>query len=143
MGPASQSSRSLRCATAARHWLHMIACRLANQIRNECEMLITFHKPTLSSLCVVGGTNVSSDVRTLKSPPAVLVATPGRLNDLLYNHGMTPLFECLLTLVFDEADQLLEMGFRPEVASYFILYAVYFILATHYLRAPRWASARR
>ena len=49
------------------------------------------------------------------SPPSVLVATPGRLNDLLANHGLLPLVAGLQTLIFDEADQLLEMGFRPDV----------------------------
>ena len=91
---------------------------LASQIRDEAETLLTFHKPRLSSLVVFGGTNVLSDKRKLtSSPPSVLVATPGRLNDLLYNHGMQPLFAGLQTLIFDEADQLLEMGFRPDVTK--------------------------
>jgi len=91
---------------------------LASQIRAECELLISFHKPRLTSFVVVGGTNIKSDLSALRShPPTVLVATPGRLNDLLHNHGMQPLFHNLYNLVFDEADQLLEMGFRPEVTK--------------------------
>ena len=89
---------------------------LAAQIRDEAEQLITFHKPALSSLVVVGGTSVEKDVKKLfSSPPSLLVATPGRLCDLLLNHGATRLLASLLVLIFDEADQLLEMGFRPDV----------------------------
>ena len=46
-------------------------------------------------------------------PP--FIATPGRLNDLLVNHGVDRLCSGLQVLIFDEADQLLEMGFRPDV----------------------------
>jgi superfamily II DNA/RNA helicase len=89
---------------------------LASQIRDECEQLITFHKPALSSRVVFGGTNVHADVKGLtQATPSVLVATPGRLNDLLANHGLASLFDGLRALIFDEADQLLEMGFRPDV----------------------------
>ena len=89
---------------------------LAYQIREEAEQLITFHKPALASYCVVGGTNVNADASRLSSsPPALLVGTPGRLNDLLANHGLAGLAAGLEVLIFDEADQLLEMGFRPDV----------------------------
>jgi len=91
---------------------------LASQIREEAEQLLTFHKQAsgFSSLVVVGGTNVSSDIAKLRArPPTLLVATPGRLNDLLANHGLDKLVASLRTLIFDEADQLLEMGFRPDV----------------------------
>ena len=92
---------------------------LASQIRQECEQLLSFHKPALSSHVVVGGTNIGSDVAALSSrPPSILVATPGRLNDLLYNYEErlpAGLFGSLEVLIFDEADQLLDMGFRPDV----------------------------
>ena len=94
---------------------------LASQIREEAEQLLTFHKQgpnRLSSMVVFGGTNVKSDVRALAhASPALLVATPGRLNDLLYNHGLVAAMGGLQTLIFDEADQLLEMGFRPDVTK--------------------------
>ena len=59
------------------------------------------------------------DARDLKAAktPSLVVATPGRLNDLLYNHGVDELCAQLSTLVFDEADQLLEMGFRPSITK--------------------------
>mmetsp|Transcript_18252 Transcript_18252/g.58785 ORF Transcript_18252/g.58785 Transcript_18252/m.58785 type:complete len:617 (+) Transcript_18252:405-2255(+) len=89
---------------------------LASQIRDEAEQLITFHKPALTTAVVVGGTNIKSDVRMLQTkPPSLLVATPGRLNDLLYNYGADQACAGLMALIFDEADQLLEMGFRPDI----------------------------
>ena len=91
---------------------------LASQIQAECEQLITFHKPALSSFVVVGGTNVHADVSRLAArPPSVLVATPGRLKDLLLNHGLASKMAGLRTLIFDEADQLLSMGFRPDIEA--------------------------
>ncbi|KAL7420942.1 hypothetical protein Q5752_004896 [Cryptotrichosporon argae] len=66
--------------------------------------------------CVVGGTNMDRDVRDLKNGRAdVLVATPGRLVDLIENGGIRPRFAQLRTLVLDEADRLLDQGFRREL----------------------------
>jgi superfamily II DNA/RNA helicase len=45
----------------------------------------------------------------------ILVATPGRLNDLLTNGGLKPRLAHLKTLVLDEADRLLDAGFRKEL----------------------------
>ena len=66
---------------------------LASQIEEECQQLMTFHKPHLSARVVYGGTNVKADVRDLKAAntPSLVVATPGRLNDLLYNYGIDAL----------------------------------------------------
>ncbi len=68
--------------------------------------------------------NAKTDAAAIvKRTPSILVATPGRLNDLLANHdGVQARFDGLCTLVFDEADQLLDMGFRPDVEK--ILHAL-------------------
>ena len=88
---------------------------LAAQIGAECDLLLRFC-PHLSCRVVFGGTNVKQDARNLtQRAPAVLVATPGRLNDLLYNYNLAQMAAGLTTLIFDEADQLLEMGFRPDI----------------------------
>ena len=61
--------------------------------------------------------NAKTDAAAIvKRTPAILVATPGRLNDLLANYdGVHSLFDGLCALVLDEADQLLDMGFRPDI----------------------------
>ena len=65
---------------------------------------------------MVGGTNVNSDIRKMASKmPALLVATPGRLIDLMNQDkaaGISGAFANVKILVLDEADRLLDMGFR-------------------------------
>ena len=63
---------------------------------------------------MVGGTNQSSDLSRFRgNTPDILVATPGRLNDNLgQDRNMAAAMGGLCTLVFDEADRLLDMGFR-------------------------------
>lgn len=58
-------------------------------------------------LCIVGGTNIKADIRGFRANPGpdILVATPGRLNDHLDNHGLAPAMQGLTHLIFDEADQ--------------------------------------
>ena len=63
--------------------------------------------------CVYGGTPVQKDIRDLKAGYDVLVATPGRLIDHL-ERGNVDLSE-LEVLVLDEADRMLDMGFRPQI----------------------------
>ena len=72
--------------------------------------------------CVVGGTPIKKDYRALGCAPGsrapdILVATPGRLNDHLENSAgfARDTLGGLECLVFDEADQLLDMGFRPAI----------------------------
>eukprot|EP00873_Tetraselmis_striata_P038687 jgi/Tetstr1/458951/TSEL_004422.t1 len=63
---------------------------------------------------VVGGLSLAVQAATLRSAPEIVVATPGRLIDHLRNSQSFHL-EDLATLVLDEADRLLEMGFAEEV----------------------------
>ncbi|MQA89032.1 MAG: DEAD/DEAH box helicase [Gemmatimonas sp.] len=62
---------------------------------------------------VYGGTSVYRDVRGLRAGYDVLVATPGRLIDHL-ERGNVDLSE-LNVLILDEADRMLDMGFRPQI----------------------------
>ena len=50
-------------------------------------------------------------------PPAILIGTPGRLNDHLENEGLRNRIHQLRVLIFDEADRLLDMGFRSASLS--------------------------
>lgn len=49
--------------------------------------------------------------------PDVLVATPGRLQDHMENHKLRNPLQNLSYLIFDEADQLLDQGFRPAITK--------------------------
>ncbi len=89
---------------------------LAQQIGAETEKLLTFHKSYLRKVVVcVGGTNKKKDVQGLSGTTPIVVATPGRLLDHLQNGGIAERMTRLDTLIFDEADQLLDMGFRPDI----------------------------
>jgi len=92
---------------------------LACQIENEAKDLLKFQPPnSVNVLCVYGGVNISKDMRSLNSGPPVdvLVATPGRLEDHLANTpGFRERLKGIQFLIMDEADQLLEMGFRPAI----------------------------
>ena len=62
---------------------------------------------------IYGGTPVQRDVRDLRAGYDVLVATPGRLIDHL-ERGNVDLSD-LEVLILDEADRMLDMGFRPQI----------------------------
>ncbi|MEU9043078.1 MULTISPECIES: DEAD/DEAH box helicase [unclassified Kitasatospora] len=64
---------------------------------------------------VCGGTSMSNQIYALERGVDVLVATPGRLRDLL-NRGSAKLAD-VQTVVLDEADQMADMGFLPEVTE--------------------------
>ena len=88
---------------------------LAQQIGAETTKLLTFHQAHLRKVVIcVGGTNKNKDVRALQGTTPIVVATPGRLLDHLQS-GLANRMANLSCLVFDEADQLLDMGFRPDI----------------------------
>jgi len=86
---------------------------LAFQIHKEAEALTKFHN--INTMSCVGGTNISKDNNALKNSVQILVATPGRLLDHLQNGGLAKRLVNMKVLIMDEADQLLDMGFRPDI----------------------------
>lgn len=62
---------------------------------------------------VVGGVNINNHIRALAAPVDVLVATPGRAQDLI-NQGKLSFDDVAVTAI-DEADQMADMGFLPQV----------------------------
>jgi superfamily II DNA/RNA helicase len=69
----------------------------------------------LRSATVVGGVSISRQAAILKRGAEILVATPGRLADLI-NRGACSLEHVRIT-VLDEADQMADMGFLPQVTA--------------------------
>ncbi len=72
----------------------------------------TKHVP-LRSLVVYGGVNINTQIPILKTGIEILVATPGRLLDHVQNK--TLMLNQVNTLVLDEADRMLDMGFMPDL----------------------------
>jgi superfamily II DNA/RNA helicase len=65
------------------------------------------------SVVIAGGMPYGKQVNALKKATSILVATPGRLIDLLEKDEVS--FDALQTTVLDEADQMADMGFLPAV----------------------------
>ena len=62
---------------------------------------------------VVGGVNINQHIRALASPVDLLVATPGRAEDLINQKKL--FFDAVEITALDEADQMADMGFLPQV----------------------------
>ena len=62
---------------------------------------------------LVGGADMNAQIRGLRQRPDILVATPGRLLDHMWN-GTVNLIKMQI-LVLDEADRMLDMGFAPQI----------------------------
>lgn len=67
--------------------------------------------------CFVGGNSISFDIQALKGRPHIVVGTPGRLLDLI-EKGYLKLNHCK-TLIIDEADKMLEIGFKETLHEVF------------------------
>jgi ATP-dependent RNA helicase DeaD len=91
---------------------------LVIQICREFEKL-SFRRRAWA-VAVVGGESIIRQQRTLSAGCQVVVATPGRLMDLMARHSIR--LDKINTVVLDEADQMLDIGFRPAVET--ILQAV-------------------
>ena len=71
------------------------------------------HVKTNRSVLAIGGANIRTQLADLRRGAAVLIATPGRLLDLI-ERGVVQL-STIEVLVLDEADRMLDMGFLPAI----------------------------
>ncbi len=84
---------------------------LAAQIHSE---LTRFAENTgLKQVCIFGGVKQGRQVRSLQQGLHVLIATPGRLLDLMEQGHVS--LDCVRHLVLDEADRLLDLGFARDI----------------------------
>jgi superfamily II DNA/RNA helicase len=67
----------------------------------------------LKVAAVFGGVSIKPQVSNIAKGVDVLIATPGRLLDLLFNNHLS--LDELSVLVFDEADRILDLGFKTEI----------------------------
>ena len=85
---------------------------LAIQIQEELRDLCEF-KEGVRSVCLYGGAPIEKQITTLKKHPQIVVATPGRLMDHMKRR--TVKLDKVETVVLDEADRMLDMGFIHDV----------------------------
>jgi len=85
---------------------------LCLQIADDLESFAKY-LPEVRILPVYGGTNIEPQIRALRQGIHVIVATPGRLIDLM--HRGAAQLEGVHTVVLDEADEMLSMGFSESI----------------------------
>ena len=85
---------------------------LALQIQDELRSLCAF-LPGIRIACLYGGQPIDRQITTLKKRPQIIVATPGRLMDHMKRR--TVRLQHVPTVVLDEADRMLDMGFIKDV----------------------------
>ncbi|MEZ6038001.1 MAG: DEAD/DEAH box helicase [Planctomycetota bacterium] len=85
---------------------------LAMQVREELAWLFADQKGVLCEV-VTGGTNIERERLRLKKRPAIVVGTPGRLLDHVRRGALV--LGSVRQLVLDEADQMLDLGFKDEL----------------------------
>lgn len=100
---------------AQRHPQALIVCptrELCLQITNDIE---TFkkHSRNIYTEAVYGGASIMMQIRNLKKGVHIVVATPGRLIDLIERKAID--LQKVKYVVLDEADEMLNMGFRDDI----------------------------
>ena len=82
--------------------------QIAEQIR-----LFGKYLDKINVLVVYGGAPIRNQIRALRKPQHVIIATPGRLIDLIHREAVE--LESLRYLILDEADEMMNMGFKEEL----------------------------
>ncbi len=86
---------------------------LAKQTSEQINMLARYKKT--KALAIYGGSNYGGQLRALKEGVSIVVGTPGRIIDHL-ERGTLKLND-IQTVILDEADEMISMGFKEEIES--------------------------
>ena len=100
-----------------RHLQAVVLCptrELAIQVAEEIRKLGTFMHG-IKILPVYGGQEISKQIRSLKSGVQIIIGTPGRVMD--HMRRKTVKFDNVSTVILDEADEMLNMGFREDIET--------------------------
>ncbi len=84
---------------------------LATQVKEELDPLL--NGKSLIALAIYGGANIEEQIKAIKLGIDIIVATPGRMIDLLEREEIS--LQSLEMVVLDEADRMADMGFLPQV----------------------------
>ena len=85
---------------------------LAIQITDEMRDIAVYHEG-VRLVCLYGGQPIGKQINALKRKPQIVVATPGRLSDHMKRRTVT--LNAVKTVILDEADRMLDMGFIHDV----------------------------
>lgn len=84
---------------------------LSQQVADECERLSYHHE--VRTACCVGGRPLKQQINQLRGGAQIVIGTPGRVIDLMARGELDTKF--LKLVVLDEADRMLDIGFRPDI----------------------------
>ena len=84
---------------------------LATQVKEELDPLCLIKSLTVAA--IYGGANIDEQIKNIKDGVDIVVATPGRMIDLLEREEIG--LQSLEVVVLDEADRMADMGFLPQV----------------------------
>ena len=84
---------------------------LAIQVKEELDPLL--NGKSLTTVAIYGGANIEEQIKAIKRGIDIIVATPGRMIDLLEREEIS--LQSLEMVVLDEADRMADMGFLPQV----------------------------
>ena len=87
---------------------------LAVQVEGEFQKLAKYHRK-INSVAIYGGESIDRQIRALKKGVQIVVGTPGRVQDHI-NRGTLRLEDAGI-IVLDEADEMLDMGFRDDIEA--------------------------
>ncbi len=85
-----------------------LAVQIQDELRDLCQ-----YKEGVRTVCLYGGAPIEKQITALKKKPQIVVATPGRLMDHMKRR--TVRLDRVETVVLDEADRMLDMGFVRDV----------------------------
>ena len=87
-----------------------LAIQVAEEFRKLC-----MYTHDIKILPVYGGQDISKQIRSLKAGVQIIIGTPGRVMD--HMRRKTVKFDGIQTVVLDEADEMLNMGFREDIET--------------------------
>jgi superfamily II DNA/RNA helicase len=88
---------------------------LAKQVADSIKSYATHLNGAVKTVAVFGGVSANTQMLALRGGTDILVATPGRLLDLISSNAIK--LDRVATLVLDEADRMLSLGFTEELAE--------------------------
>ncbi|WP_295893833.1 DEAD/DEAH box helicase [uncultured Vibrio sp.] len=88
---------------------------LAKQVSDSIKSYSVYFNGAIKTVAVFGGVSANTQMLALRGGADILVATPGRLLDLISSNAIK--LDRVKTLVLDEADRMLSLGFTEELAD--------------------------
>ena len=111
----SKKNKDKSAGNVVTHLILVPTRELAQQVANSIKSYASHLNGAIKTVAVFGGVSANTQMLALRGGTDILVATPGRLLDLISSNAIK--LDNLNTLVLDEADRMLSLGFTEELSS--------------------------